>query len=135
MGLRLLLVRSTARRASTSASATSSSSLPGIHFNFLILVVGAYHLRVAGIIIGLPTLRLRGDYIAIVTLAFGEIVGRVAVNGDTITTSATYKLTERPPGDLADRPDRLPCSAQFDRLINLRPCYWCVLASASSCCS
>ena len=33
-------------------------------------------------IIGLPTLRLRGDYIAIVTLAFGEIIGRIAVNGD-----------------------------------------------------
>ena len=35
-------------------------------------------------IIGLPTLRLRGDYIAIVTLAFGEIIGRIAVNGDDI---------------------------------------------------
>ncbi len=30
---------------------------------------------IAGMIIGLPTLRLRGDYIAIVTLAFGEIIG------------------------------------------------------------
>jgi branched-chain amino acid transport system permease protein len=37
---------------------------------------------IAGMIIGLPTLRLRGDYIAIVTLAFGEIIGRIAVNGD-----------------------------------------------------
>ena len=62
--------------------------------------------RVAGVIIGLPTLRLRGDYIAIVTLAFGEIIGRFAVNGDTITFGTSYKLTERPPGDLADRPDR-----------------------------
>ena len=35
-------------------------------------------------IIGLPTLRLRGDYIAIVTLAFGEIIGVVAVNGQSI---------------------------------------------------
>ena len=35
-------------------------------------------------IIGLPTLRLRGDYIAIVTLAFGEIIGRIAVNGDSV---------------------------------------------------
>ena len=32
---------------------------------------------IAGAIIGLPTLRLRGDYIAIVTLAFGEIIGRI----------------------------------------------------------
>ena len=39
-------------------------------------------------IIGLPTLRLRGDYIAIVTLAFGEIIGRFAVNGDSIDVRA-----------------------------------------------
>ena len=32
-------------------------------------------------LIGLPTLRLRGDYIAIVTLAFGEIIGRIVING------------------------------------------------------
>jgi ABC-type branched-subunit amino acid transport system permease subunit len=45
-------------------------TLPGIHMNFLLVVVIAMILcAIAGIIIGLPTLRLRGDYIAIVTLA------------------------------------------------------------------
>jgi branched-chain amino acid transport system permease protein len=39
---------------------------------------------IAGMIIGLPTLRLRGDYIAIVTLAFGEIIGRIVANGDQL---------------------------------------------------
>ncbi len=39
-------------------------------------------------IIGLPTLRLRGDYIAIVTLAFGEIIGRLAVNFDQVKFSS-----------------------------------------------
>ena len=38
-------------------------------------------------LIGLPTLRLRGDYIAIVTLAFGEIIGQAAVNGDELKLS------------------------------------------------
>src|ERR687897_303442 len=38
--------------------------------------------------IGLPTLRLRGDYIAIVTLAFGEIIGRLAVNADEVKFSS-----------------------------------------------
>src|SRR5262249_22820458 len=58
---------------------------PGIHFNFLIvLIIAIIVTAIAGMIIGLPTLRLRGDYIAIVTLAFGEIIGRVAVNGDDI---------------------------------------------------
>jgi len=43
--------------------------------NLLIsLVVGAAVAAVCGIIIGIPALRLRGDYLAIVTLAFGEIV-------------------------------------------------------------
>ena len=38
------------------------------------LVVGGVAAAICGIIIGLPALRLRGDYLAIVTLAFGEIV-------------------------------------------------------------
>ena len=37
-----------------------------------------------GILIGLPTLRLRGDYLAIVTLGFGEIMPQVARNGDSL---------------------------------------------------
>jgi branched-chain amino acid transport system permease protein len=37
----------------------------------------------AGVILGGPTLRLRGDYLAIVTLGFGEIVRILAVNGDS----------------------------------------------------
>ncbi len=38
------------------------------------LVVGAACAAVAGVIVGVPVLRLRGDYLAIVTLAFGEII-------------------------------------------------------------
>lgn len=41
---------------------------------FVCLLVGGLAAAVCGIIIGLPALRLRGDYLAIVTLAFGEIV-------------------------------------------------------------
>jgi branched-chain amino acid transport system permease protein len=44
---------------------------------------------IAGMIIGLPTLRLRGDYIAIVTLAFGEIIGRIVANGDQLKYADT----------------------------------------------
>jgi len=60
-----------------------AENLAGIHLNFVFVVVAAIlFCTIAGMIIGLPTLRLRGDYIAIVTLAFGEIIGRIAVNGD-----------------------------------------------------
>jgi branched-chain amino acid transport system permease protein len=37
-----------------------------------------------GVLIGLPTLRLRGDYLAIVTLGFGEIMPQIARNGDDL---------------------------------------------------
>jgi branched-chain amino acid transport system permease protein len=66
-----------------------AANLPGIHFNFLlVLVVAIIFTTIAGMIIGLPTLRLRGDYIAIVTLAFGEIIGRLAVNADEVKFSS-----------------------------------------------
>jgi branched-chain amino acid transport system permease protein len=38
------------------------------------LIVGAFFAAIAGVIVGVPVLRLRGDYLAIVTLAFGEII-------------------------------------------------------------
>jgi branched-chain amino acid transport system permease protein len=39
---------------------------------------------IIGVIIGLPTLRLRGDYLAIVTLGFGEIMPQIANNGNNL---------------------------------------------------
>ena len=38
------------------------------------IVAGAFFAAVAGFLVGIPVLRLRGDYLAIVTLAFGEII-------------------------------------------------------------
>jgi branched-chain amino acid transport system permease protein len=49
-----------------------------------ILVVGVLLTSVSGLILGAPTLRLRGDYLAIVTLGFGEIVRITAQNTDYI---------------------------------------------------
>ncbi len=49
--------------------------------NLLIaLIIGAAIAAVCGVIIGIPALRLRGDYLAIVTLAFGEIVKSIFQN-------------------------------------------------------
>ncbi len=48
----------------------------GIRFTLAILI-GAAAAAVFGILIGIPVLRLRGDYLAIVTLAFGEIIKNV----------------------------------------------------------
>ena len=38
------------------------------------ILVGAFFAAIAGVIVGVPVLRLRGDYLAIVTLAFGQII-------------------------------------------------------------
>jgi branched-chain amino acid transport system permease protein len=55
--------------------------LPGIHITiWLLLLLAGVVTALTGIIIGLPTLRLRGDYLAIVTLGFGEIVRITAQN-------------------------------------------------------
>jgi branched-chain amino acid transport system permease protein len=95
---------------------------------------------IAGMLIGLPTLRLRGDYIAIVTLAFGEIIGRLAVNGDTVRF-ASIPLIGGPLGNFfgeeqtftagrqgitpVDKID-LPLLETFTTL-NIRPWFWTVL--------
>jgi branched-chain amino acid transport system permease protein len=57
---------------------------PGIHISmWAVLIIAGIVTLMAGIIIGLPTLRLRGDYLAIVTLGFGEIIPQVVRNGDS----------------------------------------------------
>jgi branched-chain amino acid transport system permease protein len=64
---------------------TAIPGLGGIHLNYwLILILGGVVAAVAGIIIGWPTLRLRGDYLAIVTLGFGEIIPDVFRNADAV---------------------------------------------------
>ena len=62
---------------------TNPVSLPGIHTSFwVVMILAGVVAGLAGIIIGWPTLRLRGDYLAIVTLGFGEIIPDVFRNGD-----------------------------------------------------
>ena len=57
----------------------------GFHFSiFLVLLIAGVITALFGIVIGLPTLRLRGDYLAIVTLGFGEILPQIARNGDNL---------------------------------------------------
>jgi branched-chain amino acid transport system permease protein len=64
------------------------------HVSFWIaIIVSAILSAIAGIIIGAPTLRLRSDYLAIVTLGFGEIVRISAINlGFTGGASGIYGI-------------------------------------------
>src|SRR3954449_3952382 len=57
----------------------------GIHISiWLVLLCAGLLTAVGGIIIGLPTLRLRGDYLAIVTLGFGEVIPQFVRNAARI---------------------------------------------------
>jgi len=70
---------------------TVKNNLTGIHVSmWLILILAGVFTTIVGILIGLPTLRLRGDYLAIVTLGFGEIVPQFVRNGDSL---AGFDLT------------------------------------------
>jgi branched-chain amino acid transport system permease protein len=72
--------------------------LPGIHITiWLLLPLAGILTALIGIIIGLPTLRLRGDYLAIVTLGFGEILPQVARNSDNLFGTG-FNLTNGPNG-------------------------------------
>ncbi|MGH3991657.1 MAG: branched-chain amino acid ABC transporter permease, partial [Pseudonocardiaceae bacterium] len=97
------------------------------HLNFLLILVIAMTLAaIAGALIGLPTLRLRGDYIAIVTLAFGEIVGRLVINGDEIVIAGEKVTNGRQGITPIDKID-LPFLEPFKSL-ELRPWYFVALA-------
>jgi len=78
--------------AYATAWATGSLPLPalfGVHIDpFFAIPVAIGFAMVAGIILGIPTLRLRGDYLAIVTLGFGEIITLFANNLYGITGGA-----------------------------------------------
>src|SRR5207244_10625349 len=66
--------------------AFGASPFTHLHLPFLVLLIGgAVVAAVFGIALGAPTLRLRGDYLAIVTLGFGEIVPIVFLNAEKYT--------------------------------------------------
>jgi branched-chain amino acid transport system permease protein len=63
----------------------ANPKIPGIHLSFFVVVIIAGIIAaIAGVIIGAPTLRLKSDYLALVTLGFGEILPEVFRNGDDL---------------------------------------------------
>jgi branched-chain amino acid transport system permease protein len=65
----------------------------GFHVSiWLVVLVAGILTAFIGVLIGLPTLRLRGDYLAIVTLGFGEIMPQIARNGDNLFSTG-FNLT------------------------------------------
>jgi branched-chain amino acid transport system permease protein len=112
-----------------------SSDVNGVHISlWLVLLIAGCFTALTGILIGLPTLRLRGDYLAIVTLGFGEIIPQVVRNGDDFggfnLTNGTFGINpiDSPGfGDTLNDTLGLPVSyqASFERE---RLFYWTILA-------
>ena len=94
-----------------------------LHFNFwIMLFVAALVAAICGAVLGFPTLRLRGDYIAIVTLGFGEIVPTIIRN--------LPALTNGPNGLTAvDHPS----GPGFSFGLNAVPYYYLILAIIAAC--
>jgi branched-chain amino acid transport system permease protein len=82
------------------------SLLASAHFNlhypfWVLLPLGAVLAALAGLMLGAPVLKLRGDYLAIVTLGFGEIVRILMNNFDKVGlpwSDETYNITNGPRG-------------------------------------
>lgn len=74
--------------------------LTSFHANwpFLLAVpVAVAATMVSGVLLGAPTLRVRGDYLAIVTLGFGEIIRLTAVNTEWLGDARGISKIDRPP--------------------------------------
>lgn len=81
---------------------------------------------VSGVILGGPTLRLRGDYLAIVTLGFGEIVRLIAVNWSITKGQIGIPSVPAPPGHWGN-------GDPIFGIIDTRPFYWLALTVVLIC--
>ena len=65
---------------------TAAATVHGIHLSFwFVVILAGVIAALAGVIIGAPTLRLKSDYLALVTLGFGEILPEVFRNAEKFT--------------------------------------------------
>lgn len=87
--------------------------------NFLVIPVAVVTCLIAGVILGAPVLRLRGDYLAIVTLGFHEIVYLVAKNAEGITGGARGVKVDRFSLDLGP--------LKYEWKLDPMPFYWLLI--------
>ncbi len=115
----------------TTATSITGDEVPGIHLSFwIILILAGAFTALCGVIIGAPTLRLRGDYLAIVTLGFGEII-RFFQNGDDLggfnLTNGTIGIKSIDAPGIPFLPESLIAWQRFGTL-ELYPWFYTMLA-------
>lgn len=105
----------------------SPSSPVAFKYPWLVCIPIAIALSMtSGVILGGPTLRLRGDYLAIVTLGFGEIVRLIAVNS-TVTNG------QRGIPDIPAPPGKWPNGDPLFGVVDVRGFYWLALTVVVIC--
>ncbi|MGZ7085335.1 MAG: branched-chain amino acid ABC transporter permease [Ilumatobacteraceae bacterium] len=63
----------------------ASHKIPGVHLSFwIVVIIAGIAAAFAGVVIGAPTLRLKSDYLALVTLGFGEILPEMFRNSNDV---------------------------------------------------
>ena len=108
--------------AYSAALLSSPDSVLGIRLSWIAIVpIAMVATMISGVILGTPTLRLRGDYLAIVTLGFGEIVRLLADNIEPLRGNRGFQDIARPGGTY---PDGSPIFTQTDAL----GFYWLAVA-------
>ncbi len=121
----------------STATSLTGEAPDGIHISFwLLLILAGVFSAVCGMIIGFPTLRLRGDYLAIVTLGFGEIIPRFFQNGDNLggfnLTNGTIGIKAIDAPGFPFLPDSIGpvdlTSWQRFSTLDLNPWYYTILA-------
>ncbi|MFC3385622.1 branched-chain amino acid ABC transporter permease [Couchioplanes azureus] len=89
--------------AYTVAMLTSPDSVLKTEWGWLMSIPIALAVTmVSGLLLGWPTLRLRGDYLAIVTLGFAEIIRIFATSSETLRGDRGFSGIPHPPGEYAD---------------------------------
>ena len=89
--------------AYTVALLSSPDSVLRTEWGWLAAVpIGLAIAMLSGLVLGYPTLRLRGDYLAIVTLGFAEIIRIVATSTETLRGDRGFSDIPHPPGEFAD---------------------------------
>jgi len=71
--------------------------LPPLVWLLFVMIAGAIFAAIAGFIVGLPSLRLKGDYLAIVTMGFGEIINIIARNQESLGKAYGIQIEPRLP--------------------------------------
>ena len=78
------------------AVAIIGSKSPTYGAFFIAMLAGAIIAGIVALVVGLPTLRLKGDYLAIATLGVSEIIRILIINGGTLTNGAAGILSIPP---------------------------------------